>query len=221
MEVKHSAKHTESAVSRRSDYQERRAASAAGDCSSVMLRPSESGGTSQRGAFADRFGRGIGLQFIKRVGEWRPGREGRQEVIKVKVFEGQNVEFRAVVAGRLRGDGTTALPTLTGKVIVATITPDKLVRFWTSHGLALGNLDQEHAASPNPEIAARPLASWCMCVASNGVGNNQDQRVDGANDRKSDDDNDEDEDEDAPTMSAGFSIRPAATEEEVQPLVVA
>lgn len=27
-------------------------------------------------------------------------------------------------------------------VVVATITPDKLVRFWTSKGVALGNLNQ-------------------------------------------------------------------------------
>ena len=88
-----------------------------------------------------RFGRGIGLQFIKLKGEWRPGREGRQEIIKVKIFEDQNVGFRANVAGRVRRDGT-ALTQQIGNVIVATITPDKLVRFWTSHGGALGSLDQ-------------------------------------------------------------------------------
>ena len=109
----------------------------------------------------NRFGRGIGLQFVKLVGEWRPGREGRQEIIKVKVFEDQNVEFRtkakaktkAIVAGRVRReDGTAAVLTQTGNVIVATITPDKLVRFWTSHGEALGSLNQASGQTTHPTV---------------------------------------------------------------------
>eukprot|EP00904_Undaria_pinnatifida_P007638 jgi/Undpi1/4003/HiC_scaffold_16.g07371.m1 len=142
------------------------------DCSSVtpLLLSEEFGGTKERGAFADR-----------RVGEWRPGREGRQEVIKVKVFEGQNVEFRAPVAGCGDRDNGSAPVTLTGDVIVATITPDKL----------------EYVASPNHEIAARPLASWRMCVTGNdGVGDKNDQSVDGASFR-----NDDGEDADGTTPS--------------------
>lgn len=92
------------------------------------------------------------------MGEWRPGREGRQEVIKVKVFEDQNVEFRtrakakAKVADRVRRGGdddgkTPAVVTQSGNVIVATITPDKLVRFWNCHGGALGSLDQASVAT--------------------------------------------------------------------------
>lgn len=84
-----------------------------------------------------------------------PGREGRQEVIKVKVFEGQGLMFRGVVVDIDRdylrrrrkhrpggGGGRLAKKTKSGTVIVATITPDKLVRFWTSRGLAIGSLDQ-------------------------------------------------------------------------------
>lgn len=68
-------------------------------------------------------------------------------MIKVKVFEGQNVMFRGVAADRHdhRGgghDGCSRPGTRSGTVIVATITPDKLVRFWTSDGVALGDLDQ-------------------------------------------------------------------------------
>lgn len=89
----------------------------------------------------------MGLRFVRRLGDWRPGKEGRQEVIKVKVFEGQNVMFRGVVADRHYGrggarDGCSRPVTKSGRVIVATITPDKLVRFWTSDGIALGGLDQ-------------------------------------------------------------------------------
>ncbi|CAB1111910.1 unnamed protein product [Ectocarpus sp. CCAP 1310/34] len=104
--------------------------------------------------YGDRFGRGIGLQFVRRMDEWRPGKEGRQEVIKVKVFEGQSVSFRGVAIvgqdrphpgadnhGRYRGNGRRPT-TKSGTVIVATITPDKLVRFWTSDGNLLGSLDQ-------------------------------------------------------------------------------
>lgn len=104
-----------------------------------------------------RFGRGLGLRFVRRLNEWRPGREGRQEVIKVKVFEGQNVMFRGVVVERHRqfrtrredgqggdagGGGRLAKKMKSGTVMVATITPDKLVRFWTSGGDAIGCLDQ-------------------------------------------------------------------------------
>ena len=49
--------------------------------------------------------------------------------------------------------------------------------------------------SPNHEIAARPLASWRMCVTSNDVGN-KDQDVVGASDSSDDDDSDEDDDDD-------------------------
>lgn len=66
--------------------------------------------------------------------------------------------------------------------------------------------------SPNHEIAARPLASWRMCVTSNDVGN-KDQDVVGASDSSDDDDN-----IDASTPSGSLSISPAAKEE---PLVVA
>ena len=103
-----------------------------------------------------RFGRGIGLLFIRRLNEWLPGMEGGLEVIKVKVFEGQGLVFRGVVAdsdcdyhrssrrkGRPGcGGRRLAKKTKSGTVIVATITPDKLVRFWTSGGLAIGRLDQ-------------------------------------------------------------------------------
>lgn len=82
----------------------------------------------------------MGLRFIRRLHEWRPGREGRQDVISVKVFEGQNVTFRGVFVSRSRRDAGAV--TKIGTVIVATITPDKLVRFWTSGGVALGSLDQ-------------------------------------------------------------------------------
>ncbi len=111
--------------------------------------------------FLSRFGRGLGLRFVRRLDEWRPGREGRQEVIKVKVFEGQNVMFRGVVvdrhlqhlerregsqegdAGGGGGGGSRLVKkTKSGTVMVATITPDKLVRFWTSGGDTIGCLDQ-------------------------------------------------------------------------------
>ncbi|CAM9317439.1 unnamed protein product [Ectocarpus sp. 4 AP-2014] len=128
--------------------------------------------------YGDRFGRGVGLQFVRRVEEWRPGKEGRQEVIKIKVFEGQSVSFRGVaIAGRDRPHpgadnhgryrGNRRRPTAkSSTVIVATITSDKLVRFWTSGGDLLGSLDQEYVASPHQTIAARPLASWRMCVGA-------------------------------------------------------
>lgn len=82
-------------------------------------------------------------------------------MIKVKVFEGQGLMFRGVVVdsdrechrGRRRkirpggggdggGGGRLVKKTKSGTVVVATITPDKLVRFWTSCGLAIGSLDQ-------------------------------------------------------------------------------
>lgn len=80
-------------------------------------------------------------------------------MIKVKVFEGQGLMYRGVVADSdrdYRTRGRTNFPggggggggrrmtkkTKNGTVIVATITPDKLVRFWTSGGLAIGSLDQ-------------------------------------------------------------------------------
>lgn len=82
----------------------------------------------------------MGLRFIRRLGEWRPGREGRQEVIKVKVFEDEGAVYRGVLVGRSRRDGRQL--TKSGTILVATITSDKLVRFWTSGGIALGSLDQ-------------------------------------------------------------------------------
>ncbi|CAM9941486.1 unnamed protein product [Ectocarpus sp. 12 AP-2014] len=128
--------------------------------------------------YGDRFGRGVGLRFVRRLDEWRPGKEGRQEVTKVKVFEGQSVSFRGVaIVGRdhprpgadnhssYRGNRRRPT-TKSGTVIVATITPDKLVRFWDSGGNLLGSLDQEYVASPHQTIAARPLASWRMCVGA-------------------------------------------------------
>ena len=76
-------------------------------------------------------------------------------MIKIKVFEGQNVMFRGVVVDRHRqhlksgedgphGGRASGLSkkTKSGSVIVATVTPDKLVRFWTSAGDAIGCLDQ-------------------------------------------------------------------------------
>lgn len=79
---------------------------------------------------------------------------------------------------------------------------------------------QEFVASPNHEIAARPLASWCMCVVSSGMGS-KDQRLGGAGDR-SDGGCDDDDDADASTSPSGsLSIRPAATTEEAPPLVAA
>lgn len=112
-----------------------------------------------------RFGRGIGLRFIRRLDEWLPGRQGRQEVIKVKVFEGQGLVFRGVVANsdhdycrrrqrrRQGGSGRLTKKTKSGTVIVATITPDKLVRFWTSGGVAIGSLDQVWRA-PDKKITS-------------------------------------------------------------------
>ena len=90
---------------------------------------------------------------------------------------------------------------------------------------------QEFVASPNHEIAARPLASWRMCVVSSGVGT-KDQRLGGASDRSdagggsggddNDDDDDDDDDADASTSPSGsLSIRPAETTEEAPPLVAA
>lgn len=77
-------------------------------------------------------------------------------MIKVKVFEGHGLMFRGVVVDSDRGyhrrrrenrpggggGGRLVKKTKSGTVIVATITPDKLVRFWTSGGLAIGSLDQ-------------------------------------------------------------------------------
>ena len=118
---------------------------------------------------SSRFGRGIGLELIRRVGEWRPSREGRQEVIKVKVFEGQNVEFRAPVAGCGDRDNGAAPVTLTGDVIVATITPDKLVRFWTSTGMPLGNLDQVGFVTHATVEALRYTPFWRKRFRNHGA----------------------------------------------------
>lgn len=76
-------------------------------------------------------------------------------MIQVKVFEGHGLMFRDVVVDSDReyrrrrknrpgggGGGRPTKKTKSGTVIVATITPDKLVRFWTSGGLAIGSLDQ-------------------------------------------------------------------------------
>ncbi|CAM9385557.1 unnamed protein product, partial [Ectocarpus sp. 8 AP-2014] len=149
--------------------------------------------------YGDRFGRGVGLRFVRRLDEWRPGKEGRQEVIKVKVFEGQSVSFRGVAIvgrdrprpgadnhGRYRGNRRRPT-TKSGTVIVATITPDKLVRFWTSGGDLLGSLDQEYVASPHQTIAARPLASWRMCVRASdaAAGKPDGDDWDGADDNAS------------------------------------
>lgn len=119
-----------------------------------------------------RFGRGVGLRFVRRLDEWRPGKEGRQEVIKVKVFEGQSVSFRGVAIvgrdrphpgadnhGRYRGNRGRQT-TKSGTVIVATITPDKLVRFWTSGGDLLGSLDQVGIC------ASVTFVYPCMCSES-------------------------------------------------------
>lgn len=85
---------------------------------------------------------------------------------------------------------------------------------------------QEFVASPNHEIAARPLASWRMCVVGSGVAS-KGQRVGGASDRSDDDEDDDDyhdNDADASTPPRGgsFSRRPAATttEEASSPLVL-
>lgn len=84
----------------------------------------------------------------------------------VRVFEGQNIALRDINASVGGGDlrvGTretsrhrntrdkagagdrnqgVAGAASCGLVVVATITPDKLVRLWSTRGVALGNLDQ-------------------------------------------------------------------------------
>ncbi|CBJ27442.1 WD40 domain containing protein [Ectocarpus siliculosus] len=137
---------------------------AAGTSSSAhgehSLWSSESSESISGQDYGDRFGRGVGLRFVRRLDEWRPGKEGRQEVIKVKVFEGQGVSFRGVAIvgrdrprpgadnhGRYRGNRRRPM-TKSGTVIVVTITPDKLVRFWTSGGDLLGSLDQLSFSPP-------------------------------------------------------------------------
>lgn len=96
-------------------------------------------------------------------------------MIKVKVFEGQGLMFRGVVDdgdcdhGRRRnkncpggGAGRRMKKTKSGTVIVATITPDKLVRFWTSGGMAIGSLDQVRRASAE-NIRSGNTLSKCIC----------------------------------------------------------
>lgn len=115
-----------------------------------------------------RFGRGLGLRYVRCVGAWRPAEGGRQEVTVVRVFEGQNIVHRDSDASSGGGGGSLRVGVratnhqtntrgkagvgsrnqgVTGAanrdfVVVATITPDKLVRLWSTGGVALGNLDQ-------------------------------------------------------------------------------
>ncbi|CAM9309771.1 unnamed protein product, partial [Sphacelaria rigidula] len=144
-----------------------------------------------------RFGRGLGLLYIRCVGGWRPVGWSRQEVTTVRIFEGHNIAIRKNTDAGGNGEGSRGgarvgvqgtyreRKRVGGKtrtrdkdegvknganrecVVVATITPDRLVRFWSTKGVALGNLDQEFATAQHPDTAARPLESWRMSVVSN------------------------------------------------------